>query len=103
MTVRRSRKDLENLIRHLNKAYGRPEVAWSMNKLGHRVANEGHLFMDTWSPGDGATRYRLMQITSKGGGESAVGTNRSFSLREFDAFIAGFFACRELERAGGEG
>lgn len=97
----RTKKDLERIIQHLNEVNGRPKVAYSMTPAGDRKANEGHLFMDTWSPGDGKTRYRLARLSERGG-VSFIGTNRAFSLREFDAFLSGILAAREVKTGGDE-
>ena len=97
MSRGRTRKDLERIVDHLNKVNGRPTVAYSMTPAGQRKANEGHLFVDTWSPGDGKTRYRLARLAERGG-VSFIGTNRNFTLREFDAFLTGILAAREVAR-----
>lgn len=98
--MKRTKKDLENIVQHLNKRRELPLTAYSMNAAGETVANVGHLHVDTWTPGDQhGTRYRLARI-SKGGGVSYVGTNRAFNLREFDAFVSGILAAAELERMG---
>ncbi len=77
---------LRHRVDLLNKRLDRPAAGWTCID-GKLTGNISHLVLEDMSPGDGWTRYRLVEITNTGGGES----NRSPSCNaaEMSAFLDG--------------
>ncbi len=78
---------LRHRVDRLNHILNRPDTGWTRANDRTLTANVGHLHLEEMSPGDGWTRYRLVEVTNTGGGES----NRSPSCTasEMSAFLDG--------------
>lgn len=73
--MRITRKMLQSRVDNLNRVLNRPASGWTrIEKDGRNLshANLGHFLLDSYSPGDGWTRYRLAMICSDGGGQIEV-------------------------------
>jgi hypothetical protein len=58
-------------------------------------ANVGHLFLETNSPGDGWTRYKLVQIMNEGGGENNL--SPTCTVQEMWTYLRGVFDVLDSE------
>ncbi len=78
---------LRHRVDMLNNRLNRPDTGWTRANDRTLTANVGHLALEDMSPGDGWTRYRLVETTNVNGGES----NRSPSCNaaEMSAFLDG--------------
>ncbi len=90
---------LRHRVNLLNKRLGRFEAGWTRANDRTLTANVGHLALEENSPGDGWTRYRLVETTNVNGGENNIGP--SCNVVEMSAFLDGVEAGLELSNAEG--
>lgn len=96
-----TRKMLQERIARLNVVLGRPAEAWSKDGNGKYLrSNEGHFLLDTYSPGDGWTRYKLMQIVGESGGEREI--SHSCTASELWEYLNGVFAVLDSQMYHGD-
>ncbi len=91
---------LDDRVRRLNISLNRPQTAWTRNENAEQgkvnmVANSGHLFLETCSPGDGWTRYTLTEIVGESGGESNV--SPTCNAQEMWAYLRGVWDVLDSE------
>jgi len=72
----------------LNKALNRPAEGWRTVN-GQNVANVGHLQLEVNSPGDGWSRYTLVEIVNEQGGETL--RSRCGTAGEMDYILDALF------------
>ena len=90
--MRVTRKMLECRIANLNRVLNRPATSWTRVECDGRNishANVGHFLLDSYSPGDGWTRYRLMMIATESGGEFDI--SPCCTAQELAAYLRGVF------------
>ena len=90
--MRITRKMLQSRVDNLNRILNRPQACWTrIVKDGRTVpqANPGHFLLDSYSPGDGWTRYRLNMICTDGGGETEV--SPCCNAQEMWTYLRGVF------------
>jgi len=84
--MRVTRKYLEEQVRLLNVRLNRPTAYWN---AAEKSACVGHLMLDTNSPGDGWTRYRLAEVISAGGGQNTITGWAAYTAQEMAAYLSG--------------
>ena len=78
-----------NTISLFNKVLGRPLATCQSHQPGKpTVFNVGNLTLTSHSPGDGWTRYQIVEITNEAGGQHNV--SPVLSRAEMQAFLDGF-------------
>jgi hypothetical protein len=81
---------LRERVDRLNLILNRPRDTWSPDapEKPHK-SNDGHFFLDTYTPGDGWTRYTLSVIVGSGGGQMNV--SPGCTAQEMHAYLRGVF------------
>ena len=90
-----NREAQERIVRRLNEKLDRPIAAYTKTDTLPYPANPGHIFIDRHSPGDGWTRYRLMEMVNEGGGESYWSSARAMTRTELTAYLQGIASTLE--------
>lgn len=99
--MRITRQMLQARIDRLNEVLGRPKESWTRDGNGKYLrSNEGHFLLDTNSPGDGWTRYRLSQIVGESGGERTISS--SCTGPELWEYLQGVFAVLDSQMYHGD-
>ena len=101
--MRITRKMLQARVDRLNVVLHRTATAWTKCKVVEdgRIprmqmrANLGHFLLDSYSPGDGWTRYALVVICSSGGGQSNV--SPTCTAQEMWTYLRGVFDVLDSE------
>jgi hypothetical protein len=92
--MRISRAMLSARVDRLNAVLNRPAAGWTRlaEVTGGRVtmrANIGHFVLESYSPGDGWTRYTLSMLVNDGGGQMNV--SPCCTLQEMWVYLRGVF------------
>lgn len=83
-----TKASLRKRVEQLNESLGRPVNGWRTMD-GKSVANVGYLQLNVYNPGDGWSRYTLVEIVNEQGGETL--RSRCGTAGEMDYILDALF------------